>query len=445
MRLDKQNPRLPEDMLNKSQSSMIHYMIDKFRIIDIAKSIAKNGFFINEFPIVTKENRYFVVVEGNRRLTALKLLRNPDLAPPRKRATYARLAENIDIANYEKLKFYIAPSKEAVAPILIARHGSEMTSGWQRIMKMRFLAGDVLKGIDHEEIAERYSVPTSEVKTAAITILLREMIRFSDISDTEKDVYLSENFQTSTLTRFVQAKAFMDRTGLSLVGAKLCYSLPEEEFKALIFKICQDINNDRVKSHIAGPDRKDYLNEVLDSVLSGKTEENEFVADPVPEPAEKKEPRKPRTRKKPERLIPESMNYQTGNQKLNDLIKEGQKMTVGSYVYSGGLLLRTILDLTVQRLYDINDKLDETKKQNGRTHDLSKRLKDIYNRHGDWLPDQATCKKLERFTSGGNNAYIHLDTLNDYVHGEYGRPTKDDLRSFWSQISPLVDLILEED
>lgn len=194
MRLDKQNPRLPEDMLNKSQSSMIHYMIDKFKIIDIAKSIAKNGFFINEFPIVTKEKRHFVV-EGNRRFTALKLLRNPDLAPPRKRATYARLAENIDIANYEKLKVYIAPSKEAVAPILIARHGSEMTSGWQRIMKMRFLAGDVLKGTDHEEIAERYSVPITEVKTAAITMLLREMIRFSDISDEKKDVYLSENFR----------------------------------------------------------------------------------------------------------------------------------------------------------------------------------------------------------------------------------------------------------
>ncbi|WYD80027.1 MAG: hypothetical protein V8K32_11990 [Candidatus Electrothrix gigas] len=232
---------------------------------------------------------------------------------------------------------------------------------------------------------------------------------------------------------------------MKLVGSSLQYGIPTDEFRGIIIKICDDIAANNVDSRNNVEQREGYLKRIFNEIASGEKEENEFAANPVPEPEEKKEPRKPRTRKKTARLIPESMNYQTGNQKLNDLIKEGQKMTVGSYVYSGGLLLRTILDLTVQRLYDINDKLDETKKQNGRTHDLSKRLKDIYNRHGDWLPDQATCKKLERFTSGGNNAYIHLDTLNDYVHGEYGRPTKDDLRSFWSQISPLVDLILEED
>jgi hypothetical protein len=120
IRLDKQNPRLPEEMLNESQTSIIRYMIEEFKILEIAKSITKNGFFINELPIAAKEGNHFVVIEGNRRITALKLLRNPDLAPPRKKHTYSRLAEDVDANQWEKLSMYIAPSREAVAPILIA-------------------------------------------------------------------------------------------------------------------------------------------------------------------------------------------------------------------------------------------------------------------------------------------------------------------------------------
>ena len=78
IRLDKKNPRLPENMLNESQRGIIYYMVEEFKILEIAKSIVKNGFFINESPIFVKEGGHFVVVEGNRRITALKLLRDPN-------------------------------------------------------------------------------------------------------------------------------------------------------------------------------------------------------------------------------------------------------------------------------------------------------------------------------------------------------------------------------
>lgn len=446
VRLDKHNPRLPEDMLSESQENIMHYMVNEFDILEIAKSVARNGFFINEYPIVVKEGRFFVVVEGNRRITALKLLRNPDLAPPRKKYSYVRLSEGIDVSQWNKIKMYIAPSKAEASPILIARHGSEMIAPWQRIMKMRFLAGDVLRGVSYEAIAGKYAVSVSEVKIAAITMIIREMIRETDLSDEKKDLYLSEKFQTSTLARIIETKKFGELFGLNLVGSTLHFGVPQEAFVSVILKICGDIESGDVthRSHDGVDVRNNYIECLYKSVASGERGGGEYVAHPREEPEEKGEVRKPKSRKKWERLIPDSVQYNTGNKKLNDLIVEGQNMSVASSPHAAGLLLRTILDLAVQRLYDIHGKLLETKNEDGRTLGLTKRINNLLSRHAEWLADKSTCDKLKQFTAKDSSSFVHIETLNDYAHGDYGRPTKDDLRNFWARISPLLDMILQE-
>lgn len=444
IRLDKQNPRLPEEMLNESQTSIIRYMIEEFKILEIAKSITKNGFFINELPIVAKEGSHFVVIEGNRRITALKLLRNPDLAPPRKKHTYSRLAEDVDANQWEKLSMYIAPSREAVAPILIARHGSEMTSPWQRIMKMRFLAGDVLKKVPYEEIADRYSVPVSEVRTAAVTMLIREMIREADIDDDIRAKYLSEKFQTSTLTRFLETSSFIKKTGFQVNGAALQFHIPKEEFLQIILRIFRDIENETITARNDVDERKKYICKIFEEITSGVKEKNIFEASQAENEQEKHEPRKPKPRKRVEKLIADTSVFNTGLPKLNELIIEGQKMSVGAYPNASGLLIRTILDLAVQRLYDINGALHETIGLNGHTIGLTKRINKLHTNHADWFTSDAICNKFKRFVARDSESFVHIETLNDYAHGDYGRPTTDDLRNFWSQIEPLIEMILEE-
>lgn len=444
LRLDKQNPRLPEEMLNESQKSIMRYMVEEFNILEIAKSIVKNGFFINELPIAIKEGSHFVVVEGNRRITALKLLRNPDLAPARKKHTYSRLAEDVDTNQWEKLTMCIAPSRDAVAPILIARHGSEMVEPWQRIMKMRFLAGDVLKKVPYEEIANRYSVPLSEVRTAAVTMIIREMIRNSDIEDETKDKYLSEKFQTSTLARFIETSTFIKKTGMILNGSSLQYEIPKEEFLEIILRIFQDISSDTINSRNDVDERSKYLSDIFKEITSGTREKNLFEPEQVEPELAKQEPRKPKPRRRVEKLIPETDEFITGMQKLDELIQEGQKMPVGAYQYSGGLLIRTILDLAIQRLYDINEVLDETKDSSGLTLGLKKRINNLHGRHGDWFENATIRKKFQRFVATDSQSFVHIETLNDYVHGDYGQPTKEDLRNFWAQIEPLIEMILEE-
>ncbi len=447
LRLDNENPRLPEEMLHETQNAIIHHMVNEFKVLELAKSMARDGFFINEVPIVAKVRRHFIVVEGNRRITALKLLRNPELAPPRKKHSYSRLAEDIDTNQWEKISVYIAPSKEDVAPILIARHGSEMTSPWQRIMKMRFLAGEVLRGVDHEEIAGKYSVPSAEVRTAALTILIREMIRGADIPDNVKDSYLSEKFQTSTLARVVEAKHFTETTGLNLAGSHLKFKIPQNEFLDIILHLHKEIVDGDLthRTHETVEDRNNYIDNIVRQHTTGQKGNFNFEAPTQKKKDDRKEERKPKPRGKREKLIPVSMEFKIDLPKLNELFAEGQKMSVGTFPHAGGLLLRTILDLSVQCLYDAYGKIEETKHDSGKTFGLTKRINFMTSNHADWFPDQETCKKFKRFTAKDNTSFVHIETLNDYAHGDYGKPTKDDLQNFWRQIEPIIKLLIEKD
>ncbi|WP_431293409.1 ParB/Srx family N-terminal domain-containing protein [Pedobacter sp. P26] len=82
LKLDDENPRLSGFGSSKpTQNQVVEYMLEYEKVIQLAKDIAKMGFLPNEEPIVFKENNRYVVVEGNRRVTACKVLVDPDLIP----------------------------------------------------------------------------------------------------------------------------------------------------------------------------------------------------------------------------------------------------------------------------------------------------------------------------------------------------------------------------
>src|SRR4051794_586654 len=85
---DPQNPRLPSSVWDAEDDELYVY-IDRFHdAVGLAESLASFGFFPSEPLVVVPSGGGFRVVEGNRRLTALKGLTNPGLRerfrnPPR--------------------------------------------------------------------------------------------------------------------------------------------------------------------------------------------------------------------------------------------------------------------------------------------------------------------------------------------------------------------------
>jgi hypothetical protein len=87
LKLDNQNPRIPKSIRdsNPTEEKLIEYMLLDASLIELMLAIGENGYFPGEQLLVVKDSDdKYRVIEGNRRLTAVKLLNNPELATVQK-------------------------------------------------------------------------------------------------------------------------------------------------------------------------------------------------------------------------------------------------------------------------------------------------------------------------------------------------------------------------
>lgn len=84
--LDEENPRLASAGPNATQEGLIRFLWKEMAVDEVAISIAVNGFFPEEQLFVIPRGKpdasgkqKYTVVEGNRRLAAVRLLRDPEL------------------------------------------------------------------------------------------------------------------------------------------------------------------------------------------------------------------------------------------------------------------------------------------------------------------------------------------------------------------------------
>lgn len=92
---DIKNPRLAEYVIGPetTQFDLLKILWQKMAIEEVAMSIAHNGYFVHEPLFLEKSGRDLVVIEGNRRLAAVKLLLHKDLRDRLKATDLPQISE----------------------------------------------------------------------------------------------------------------------------------------------------------------------------------------------------------------------------------------------------------------------------------------------------------------------------------------------------------------
>jgi len=155
--LDDQNFRFPEDARGTNQIELLKIIDQKFDPLTIGESLVDNGYFFEE-PLVVipkpKSDKY-IVVEGNRRLTALKFLLEEDLRSiSRNPEAWKILASRlkVDLTEVPVVKY---ESRDDLTTVLGYRHIAGIMK-WQPLPKARFIHNFVEmrgKASDFAEIA----------------------------------------------------------------------------------------------------------------------------------------------------------------------------------------------------------------------------------------------------------------------------------------------------
>jgi len=141
--LDPQNPRLPEDVQGGSQEELAVYISEAYEALSVATSVTEHGYFESE-PLIAipGDDGLFVVVEGNRRLTALRGITDAALRAKfdSPKAWHAAAAEAAHKGTTpHDVPVLVVPNRKVVAPIIGFRHISGIMQ-WEPFAKARFIA-----------------------------------------------------------------------------------------------------------------------------------------------------------------------------------------------------------------------------------------------------------------------------------------------------------------
>lgn len=197
LRLDPINPRLPERLKEANEKDVLNWMLSDATLVDLMASISENGFFSGEPIIAIKEDSSYIVIEGNRRLAAVKLLSKPHIATVSPKAVESLAEEAAQHNNIpKKLWVYLVKSRRDVENYLGFRHVTGVKQ-WPVISKARYLnqlyeQRPVKTVALYKELAKEIGSKASYVRRLLVGYKAYEIIqskRFFNIQELSEDVF----------------------------------------------------------------------------------------------------------------------------------------------------------------------------------------------------------------------------------------------------------------
>lgn len=239
--LDSKNPRhIPIE----NQKEIIKHMIEKEKVRELAKDIAEKG-MTNPLDIIgiVLENNKKIVLEGNRRVCALKLLNNPTLAPKKHQKYFEKLQKQMSDPIKAIAVYHQFNSRLDATPWLTTLHTANARTSrkaWSPEQKTRF----------------EQAVNGNPSHAAALTIL--------DFS-LENNLISPEQSQKviTTITRMLSSPEIREAFGI-VTGVKernMLINITLEEFTAIIAQYFTDFDdpNHNIGSRSKKVDRLKYI------------------------------------------------------------------------------------------------------------------------------------------------------------------------------------------
>jgi hypothetical protein len=136
---DPENPRFYRLNDTHSVQAVIEEMLDDESVQDLMLSIGQKGYFEGEPLLVTQENGRYTVIEGNRRLAAVKLLNGEVLPPPRRKNGVSAIQSEVVEPPPTELPCLLYENRRDVLRYLGYRHITGIKE-WDSLSKAKYLA-----------------------------------------------------------------------------------------------------------------------------------------------------------------------------------------------------------------------------------------------------------------------------------------------------------------
>lgn len=217
--LDSHNPRLSLESGLKTDVEIIAELFVSENLTELLQSISASG-YINIEPLVAfvdKKHETYVVLEGNRRLAAIKLFRNTDLRTRVSKQLNHQIAlpkiSNKNLATMEEVSVHLVPNRESVRTFIGFKHING-PSKWNSFSMANYVAKwHKDEKISAQEIANKIGDKSSTVKKMIVAIYIIEQAEKENIYSLEERT--TPRFSFSRFYIAISRKSFREFLNLN--------------------------------------------------------------------------------------------------------------------------------------------------------------------------------------------------------------------------------------
>lgn len=236
LRLDLQNVRIPIDKAD--EAAIANYLVDAEDLLTLVRNILRDGYLDNELPVVAAENGRHVVLEGNRRVAALKVIANPRLLG-KAAARVERLKSGWPHDETPTLvRVMVAPSREAALPLLARLHTRNPKRSWIREQQAVFYHAQLSPTVTVDDLRMTYPGEASLIPSFIRMGEMRELIRSIRYDDSELEEFvMSSKLKMTSLEYAYERQKIQAALGLEFDRDGLLVSkrLTESQRRGLMY------------------------------------------------------------------------------------------------------------------------------------------------------------------------------------------------------------------
>jgi hypothetical protein len=461
LHLDEKNPRLGRETSARAPREIIQYLFQHDKALEVAESIATRGYFPNEPLLAVKEGERLVVIEGNRRLAALKALREPGLLEGAKQRQVERLSRRVhDLKTIASVPVATAPSRRATDRQVAGRHIGTPVLAWEAENRASFILEKLEEGYTNSELESELGFSSADIQTARQTRAIADMARSLELPEEVKAKL--DNPRANVFTTL--GRIFNSSVGRDYLNVErdpdhgLRGSTAKAEFVKAFGKLVTDIalgkqssrtlnSNDDIKKYFDGWDDKDKPQKkpgsfVPSDIIQGRSVSS-ASSSAKPEPSKK-------SKQETKTVLPRDFKVRFGNERLGDIRRELVRLKREDFPNAGAVLLRVFFECAA---LDYLERVGELPKIIERLGGKSKvpfgvptmrnlvpsltRIAKAKLKTGDAL-------KVEKALRYDAAAPFSLSELHAFVHQTGDLPSARDIWQFWVRTEPLFRLMLEE-